>query len=307
MNRRTFLGLGVGLTVGGSIGLADATADTYALATTNLTLPVADLPSAFEDYRIAFISDAHVGVCSNLDFISSTARAVADSSPDMILHGGDYLWRLDSSVSKWALSASQGKSCMASVEASAGDWYSQFADIFSATPPAPDGSFGVVGNHDGGIGKQLCRQILGTRGIKILINEQVTITRGTQRLRLIGYDDYWTGIPQTPALPKMERRREVRVVLSHNPDLFSGLLADEQLDFDVGLAGHTHGGQIKIPGIGALFYNVRDDRFREGLWRGTAPGQRERAVYTSRGLGTVVFPVRIGCPPELTLLTLKRA
>lgn len=139
-------------------------------------------------------------------------------------------------------------------------------------------------------------------GIQVLLNTVFPVERQGKRLLVLGSDDYWTGIPSTSAMPDKKEPGQVRIVLSHNPDYLSHLLEKTRFEFDLGLSGHTHGGQIKLPLIGALHYNIKDQRFAEGLF------SHPRAVtYTSRGIGVVGLPIRINCPPEVNVFTLKRA
>ncbi len=309
LSRRVFLGLGLGAGLtGASVAVAAGVKlDTYDLFVNEVAIPLPLLPPAFENYRIAFVSDMHIGTCANVEFLRSVAARVAELAPNLVLHGGDYLWRLSSIFSKTVLSATRGEACFSSVETNFAHWLKIYLDAFAHYHP-PDGSFGVLGNHEGGIGAKICNEVLSSGGIKILQNQHVSIQHANSTLRIIGYEDYWTGIPRTPQdLPSRNPLTELRIALAHNPDTFTSLLKKPPLDFDVGLAGHTHGGQIQFPGIGGLFYNISDERFREGLWRGSDSLGRERAIFTSRGLGTVVVPIRVNCAPEIALITLVRA
>ena len=137
-------------------------------------------------------------------------------------------------------------------------------------------------------------------GIEILVNDVRQIRRGTSKITLVGVDDYWTGFPSVPLEATKTSPQDVRVLISHNPDYASAILERTEIEFDIALCGHTHGGQIKLPLVGAPHYNVKDLRFKEGLYvhpRGL--------VYTTRGLGMVELPWRINCPPEVTVLELR--
>ena len=90
--------------------------------------------------------------------------------------------------------------------------------------------------------------------------------------------------------------------MSHNPDYISRLLEIQpEYHFDLALCGHTHGGQIRLPGMGAVMSQIQDPRFVAGL-----VNINGKQVYTSRGLGVVGLPFRYDCPPEVTVFTLKR-
>lgn len=307
LTRRALLGVGLGAAATGAYAAAaNWHTDTYALEVNQVPIQIDNLPSAFRDYRIAFLSDIHIGTCANLDFISDVARRLSDIQPDLILHGGDFVLRLSSLLSQFALSLATATDCSATTEQNFPEWLQTLVVMFAALSPK-DGSFGVLGNHEGGLGARTCTDVLSKGGIRILRNESVLLKRGESFLRLIGLDDYWTGIPRVPPSVGKRLRDEVRIVLAHNPDTFTTLLGPSDFDFDLGLAGHTHGGQIRIPGIGGPFYNIADARLRDGLWKGQSSGGANRSVFTTRGIGTVVLPLRVNCPPEIAVVQLESA
>ena len=140
-------------------------------------------------------------------------------------------------------------------------------------------------------------------GIDLLINQQRTITREDQTLQIFGVDDFLTGIPSPPPRNTLREGLDTRIIISHNPDYISAILASEpDYHFDLALCGHTHGGQIRLPGVGAVMSQIRDDRFVSGL----VTIERKK-VYTSRGLGVVGLPIRYNCPPEVTVFRLVAA
>ena len=168
---------------------------------------------------------------------------------------------------------------------------------------APEGIVAVYGNHDRWTIPKFCHKQFTSRQIRILINESIELNRSGSILRLIGVDDYWTGIPRIPKLPvRTKNSKEVRILISHNPDFLSPLINQRQNIFDLGLCGHTHGGQIKLPVVGALHYNIRDLRLSEGLYQNDYC-----SVYTTRGVGVVEIPYRVNCNPEVSILNLTRA
>jgi predicted MPP superfamily phosphohydrolase len=266
MNRRNFLktallgGTGVGIYSLGCEGT------TYALEVTHSHVTIPHLPPAFEGYRIGFLSDIHIGECTDAAFVLSAVELLNAQKPDILLLGGDYILHTDSRMTQAVLSTITASNCFRSNEESAERFFSQLAGILSICN-APDGAFAVLGNHDRSSGGRLCARTFGNQKIHVLINEAQTIRRGDDELEIVGYDDLWTGVPRAFPLRSREgtAKRHARVVLSHNPDLFDQIITRWKVPFDLGLAGHTHGGQIKLPGIGALSYNVRDLRFAEGL------------------------------------------
>lgn len=161
---------------------------------------------------------------------------------------------------------------------------------------APLGVFGVLGNHDHYTGEpESLIRLLESTGIRFLQNRSVILERGSGRLFLAGIDDLLCGVPRLDEALKGRPDGMPSLLLSHNPDVFPDAVAR---GVSLVLAGHTHGGQWRVPGLPVL---VRMSRYRldEGrYWAG------ESELVVSRGLGATGFPIRIACPPEVTLLTL---
>jgi len=301
MNRRHFiqaaLAGGAGL---GGLSLASK-ADTYALGVTHAVVSIPTLPPAFDGYRVGFISDIHIGDCTNAAFVMSAVELMNTQKPDLLLLGGDYILHTESRLTQAVLSSLSGNNCFRSNEDDAERQFFALAEIL-AHCAAPDGIYGVLGNHDRSSGGRLCVRSLAEHKIQVLVNQQISVRRGDQELEVVGYDDLWTGVPQSfPLSARHNAAHCARIVLSHNPDLFRRIIEKWQVPFELGLAGHTHGGQIKLPAIGALTYNIRDLRFSEGM-----VALPDRFIFTTRGIGTVVIPLRVNCPPEIALLELRR-
>ena len=162
---------------------------------------------------------------------------------------------------------------------------------------APLGVYGVLGNHDHYTrDSATVLRVLRESGVEMLHNSSVDIVREGARLSLAGVDDMNAGQPDLDAA--LSRTGRPVLLLSHNPDLFVDA-ADRGVDLM--LSGHTHGGQIRIPGLGVI---VRQSRFYldEGGYR---LGRAQLVV--SRGLGVTGVPLRIGCPPEGVLVRLVAA
>jgi predicted MPP superfamily phosphohydrolase len=161
---------------------------------------------------------------------------------------------------------------------------------------APLGVYGVLGNHDYWHGVTETSERMAAAGVTELTNRGVWLTRGSDRFRLAGVDDYWTG--HSNAVPALgdAKREDACLLLSHNPDF-----AEKLRDVRVGLvlSGHTHGGQVVFPGGAAFVPSQYGQKYLRGLVR--AP---ETLVYVSRGLGTTGIPVRVGSRPEINLITL---
>jgi predicted MPP superfamily phosphohydrolase len=165
---------------------------------------------------------------------------------------------------------------------------------------AHDGSVAVLGNHDHWIGEERVTEVLAARGIAVLGNGHLKLERNGDALYIVGVKDAsyvrrddlqraFGGVP--PEAPA--------IMLTHSPDIVLKPLSHRA---SLVLSGHTHGGQMIFPWIGPLYVPTRLGRRRmSGLLR--AEGQ---LLYINRGLGEVFPPMRLGCPPEVALLTLRR-
>ena len=229
------------------------------------------LPRGFDGTTVAFLTDIHHGPFTNLDFITSVVRTTLALQPDLIILGGDYSLR----------DAKYIRPCF---------------DVLSALR-APLGVFGVLGDHDYWIGEGETKQAMADAKIVELTNAGEWITRGSDRFRLGGVDDLWTGRADVQAALGYATRDDACLLVSHNPDL-----AETIRDRRVGLllSGHTHGGQVVFPSGGAPWIA---SRYGKKYLRGLVDAPETR-VFISRGLGTSGLPIRIGSRPEINLITL---
>jgi len=303
MNRRAFLKQSMLLSALSGLALG-----TYGSSITNndlqkdeLEVLIKELPPLFQDYRIAFLSDIHLGSWVSNDLVAQSVSLINASKPDLILLGGDYLWIHD----HWLEVAYPDVPNKSFSSFSKAEKPYQILSLLSKILSGlncPDGIYASLGNHDHWVAPQLCLDALKQAGIRPLINDDFAVQRGNQSLRIFGIDDYWTGAPKFPEDGAANKRTEGRIVMTHNPDLFGLMFDTSQFEFDLGFAGHTHGGQIKLPVIGAPIYNIEDLRFKEGLYQ-----HPKAPIYTSRGVGVVELPFRVNCPPEVSIITLKQA
>jgi uncharacterized protein len=237
------------------------------------TLPLARLPKSFDGFQIAFLADIHHGPFTSLDYVSSVVRTTLILGPDLIVLGGDYSLKDRKYI----------RPCL---------------DVLGALT-APYGVYGVLGNHDYWHGVADSRAGLKAAHVEELTNGGVWVRRGSDRFRLAGVDDLWTGRADVTAALGDATREDACLLVSHNPDL-AEVLRDPRVGLM--LSGHTHGGQVVFPS-GAPFVPSRyGQKYLRGLVQ--AP---ETLVYVSRGLGTSGVPVRIASRPEINLITLKAA
>ena len=155
--------------------------------------------------------------------------------------------------------------------------------------------YGVLGNHDS---IRMVPELEGM-GIRMLLNEAETLERGNQRIHLVGIDDaHYYRVDNIEKSVSQLPGDEFSILLSHTPEIYRQAA---HADFDLLLGGHTHGGQICLPGaIPLTLDSALPRRMGSGLWK-----YRDMVGYTSVGVGSSVAPVRINCPPEITLLRLR--
>lgn len=234
-------------------------------------LPVRGLDPALDGLRILLVTDVHTGPFVSPSGWSDVISCLGSLQFDVLLLGGDIA---TSRVEDFTPSARE-----------------------LSRLHAPLGVFGVLGNHDHftGDARRLVRE-LEAAGIEMLQNRSVVIERAGARLALAGIDDLLFGAPDLDRALRDVPEGIPVVLLSHNPDVLAEAAAR---GVSLVLSGHTHAGQIRIPGLPVL---VRMSRYRldEGRYR---CGETELIV--SAGLGAVGLPVRIFCPPEVVLLRLR--
>ncbi|MHB1295613.1 MAG: metallophosphoesterase [Anaerolineae bacterium] len=256
---------------------------------THVDVPIANLPPALEGLRIALLGDIHLGPYVEAAYVQNAASRVGALSPDLVVLCGDFV----------SESAAEADACA------------------QALLPLQSryGVYAILGNHDIWTDPDYIQRTLNGVGIHVLRDEARQIAIGNSRLWLLGIDDsgysgftgsnpermkpYWQ--PRVGAVQRLLASlptEDPRILLIHNPDL-NEWLAGERLD--LALSGHTHGGQVRLPWIGApLTPSCYGQKYVSGLVQGPAC-----PVYVNRGLGMKAPPVRFNCRPEITLLTLR--
>ena len=241
-----------------------------------LTVSVPNLPTAFAGTTVAVLADFHHGPFVGLGFIESATKLAQGLGADAIALVGDF-------AHKGHHVAAQLPPCV---------------EVLS-TLTAPLGVFAVPGNHDTGAdpGRVYREAFAAHPSLTDLTNRAVILRRGGDELVFAGVDDLWWSKPNLDAALTGVRPNSAVVLLSHNPDY-----AELKPDGRVGLmlSGHTHGGQVYVPGTRPTWMPSRyGDKYRGGLVSGPMS-----SVYVTRGLGEAGVPLRLNCPPEVGLLTL---
>jgi uncharacterized protein len=222
--------------------------------------------------RVAFASDFHAGATTSTRVLEAACDALDDLHPDVLLLGGDFV----------------------TVRA---EYIHDLAPLL-ARVRAPLGKYAVFGNHDLRANRAVLTQALGDAGITVLSNEIVRLPAPHDDVTIAGLDDPIRGVPRGEIMDEMSA---VRIVLMHAPD---GLLAVEDRRYDLAVCGHTHGGQIALPG-GIMPYLPSGKLSREypvGLFRLGPDG--DRALLVSRGVGCSTVPLRLRSPAQVHLFTI---
>ena len=255
------------------------------ILTTRERIVLPRLPSAFDGFRIAQVSDIHIGPFMPVEEIRRLVGMVNALKPDMIALTGDFV--------TW-----EGSPAGAVVDA-------------LAALKAPYGIYGCLGNHELWANvEDLITGLFAERGIKILRHQNAAVSTSGEAFNLIGVD-YQTralfGPPRdgvvTQYLEGVENLMHpgtANILMSHNPNTFDRAA---ELGIDLSLAGHTHGGQVAMEYISP---NISPARLITPYVRGWfQKGQSQ--LYVNRGIGTIFSPVRFGSPPEITAYELKRS
>jgi predicted MPP superfamily phosphohydrolase len=232
-------------------------------------LRLARLPEQLDGLRIGQISDIHLGVMPGARNLRWAIAQMEREQPDLIVLTGDQVMRKHAIPDLTAL-------------------------LRGLT--APLGVYAIPGNHDHWEGLSDVRSALAMCGIPLLLNEHRRLTWRGADMWLVGVDDIWDGQLDFAAAMRGVPADGFKLLLGHAPDM-----ADEasELGFDLQLAGHVHGGHMRLPLLGPFVRPRYGVRYLDGLYR-VGPMQ----MYVSRGLGGA--PLRLMCPPEAAILTLRR-
>jgi predicted MPP superfamily phosphohydrolase len=260
-----------GLLVTGIGAVTGATAygvafERHQIGVTAAALPVSGLPPPLDGLRIGLLTDVHHSQMVPAEDVTHAVNLLMAQRPDLIVLGGDYV--------------TFGNRA----------YVEPVAELL-APLTAPQGVFAILGNHDD---DRDMPAALSRRGIQVLKDARTTLDIRGERLELAGLR-FWTRRPQE--LGRVLRNAtDTVILLAHDPRRLTEAAA---FGIPAVLSGHTHGGQVVLPGVGA----VARRRFPvlEGL------GSRENtSIFVSRGIGTVYVPVRINCPPEVAVISLRR-
>jgi predicted MPP superfamily phosphohydrolase len=227
------------------------------------------LPKKLDGFKIVQLSDTHHSPFTSLDHIKRAVKVANRLKPDIFLLTGDYV--------------SHDREYIAPV-----------AEVLGKLK-AKHGIHACLGNHDHWTDAGLVTHLFRGEGINVLINEGFRLETRRGSFWLAGVDDYMVGKTDVPAALRGSFPDEMKLLLAHNPVIFREAA---RLGVDLTLSGHTHGGQIKVRNPEKRILPQR--KLKAGLHN-----RRNSQIYITRGIGTVVVPMRYHCPPEISLLELR--
>jgi predicted MPP superfamily phosphohydrolase len=246
---------------------------------THQQVVISKLPRTFDGFRIVQLSDIHHSPFLGIEEIAEAVHRANELRPDLIALTGDYISHSRDYI----------------------DGCAQALGMLRAR----HGVFAVLGNHDHWTDAERMTESLTRHGIRVLVNENVRIGLDGSYIRLAGVDDLMVRRDDLPRALRGSGSSETRILLAHNPAI---IREAARAGIDLVLSGHTHGGQINW----RLLIGREDRKTARWLRRPSRRLMRGLAqlgstqLYVNRGLGTVVVPLRYGCPPEITLIELIR-
>jgi len=242
------------------------------ITTPSIMLP--SLPDGFNGYRIAQISDFHLGTWLDAQAMFDIVDLVNQQEPDLIAITGDFIsFDLPKFLPDLVETLSNLKS--------------------------KDGVIAILGNHDHYTDAASIREVLRRCQIFELKNQVYSIQRGSSKLFFAGIDDYMTGHSDLQkTISNIPQGENTVILLAHEPDFADISAASGR--FAMQISGHTHGGQICLPIVGNLYLPRYGRKYPSGKYL-----VEDMVLYTNRGLGTSWLKFRINCPPEITVFHLS--
>ncbi len=276
LSRRAFLKAAVRvalgtLALGGGGYLYTTQVETEWLAVERVTVPIAGLHPALEGFRLVQMSDLHLYPHTQPSLIRRAVALANRLAPDLVVLTGDYVFATAQAAFELGAILSELR--------------------------ARHGLLAVMGNHDWWTDVETVRAEFARWSLPVLDNAGELIAVDEGRLYVAGVDDLWSGEPDLEAALADRPAGVPVILLAHEPDF-----ADEHADdgrIAVQLSGHTHGGQVRMPGQRPLVLPPYGRKYAAGLYRVGAMW-----LYVNRGIGVVTPPVRLNCRPEVTLITL---
>ncbi|MBN1051712.1 metallophosphoesterase [Clostridium botulinum] len=228
--------------------------------------------------KIAQISDIHLGEYYTIDKLEKLVNKVNSQNADIIIFTGDLF-----------------------------DNVSKFEDTSKVAPilkklNAKIGKYAIYGNHDyGGGAKNIYKNVMEDSGFKILVNDQANVKLDSGKtISILGLDDALLGNPDVEKTVRNIKESNYNLLLLHEPDLSDKFVS---YNIDLILAGHSHGGQVKIPFLGEIVTPPLAEKYKDGLYNLNT--QRNTQLYVNSGIGNTKMPFRFMNVPEVSIFEIK--
>ncbi len=239
---------------------------------TQLPVTVQNLDPVFNGYRIVHFTDLHMGHWVSPDRLYGIIDLINQQQPNLVVNTGDYVSYVIDDYRDLMIAA--------------------FRNI-----KAPDGSLAVLGNHDHWMGHQTVRDILTAGNVTDISNNFFTVNRDNAKLHIAGIDDAIVGADRLNLVMEKLPEDAPALFLAHEPDFADKTAVTKR--FFLQLSGHSHGTQILLPKLGPILRGTMFKKYPVGRYQ-----IGDMVQYTSHGVGTHSFRVRINCPPEIVVVTL---
>ena len=260
----------------------------------NYDLNFEDLPKEFDGYQITHISDIHSGSLNNIKSVEYAVELINEQNSDLILFTGDIVNNRADELDVW-------KNTLSKIEAN-------------------DGKYSVLGNHDYGDyvnwkfehekkdNFEKLLKIQNEMGFNLLMNENINIKRNQQSISLIGVENWGKGRfkkkGDIDTACNGLNENDFKIVMSHDPSHWDEILKNHKTHFHLTLSGHTHGMQFGIEIPGWIKWSPAKWAYKH--WAGLY-NENKQFLNVNRGFGVLGFPGRVGIPPEISVITLKKS
>ena len=260
----------------------------------NYDLNFEDLPKEFDGYQITHISDIHSGSLNNIKSVEYAVELINEQNSDLILFTGDIVNNRADELDVW-------KNTLSKIEAN-------------------DGKYSVLGNHDYGDyvnwkfehekkdNFENLLKIQNEMGFNLLMNENINIKRNQQSISLIGVENWGKGRfkkkGDIDTACNGLNENDFKIVMSHDPSHWDEILKNHKTHFHLTLSGHTHGMQFGIEIPGWIKWSPAKWAYKH--WAGLY-NENKQFLNVNRGFGVLGFPGRVGIPPEISVITLKKS
>ena len=260
----------------------------------NYDLNFEDLPKEFDGYQITHISDIHSGSLNNIKSVEYAVELINEQNSDLILFTGDIVNNRADELDVW-------KNTLSKIEAN-------------------DGKYSVLGNHDYGDyvnwkfehekkdNFEKLLKIQNEMGFNLLMNENINIKRNQQSISLIGVENWGKGRfkkkGDIDTACNGLNENDFKIVMSHDPSHWDEILKNHETHFHLTLSGHTHGMQFGIEIPGWIKWSPAKWAYKH--WAGLY-NENKQFLNVNRGFGVLGFPGRVGIPPEISVITLKKS